>query len=105
MRPIRGYKAHVIRDQLRFLCNAARLRLPAFMVIQRIDMCTPGEQILGTAVALVAMCEGASININDVMANAQNVIGDAAGPFTSHVQAVRAYAQGELARGDSVRGF
>lgn len=102
---IRGYKAHTVRDQLRFLCNPARLRLPAFMVIQRIDACTPGEQILGTAVALLAICEGASISLQDVMTHAQNVIGDTAGPFTSHIQAIRQYAAGELARGECVRGF
>lgn len=97
---IRGFKAHTVRDQIRFLCNPARVRVPAFRVIERIQDCTPGEQILGTAVALVAMTQSAGIHLDDVMRVAFNLMNDAEAPFTSHLKAVRDYAVGEIARGE-----
>lgn len=98
---LRGFKAHTVRDQLRFLCNPARVRIPAFNVINRVQDHTPGEQLLGTAVALIAMCEAANINLSDVVGNARNIMAHAEGPFSSHVQAVRDYAAGEIARAES----
>lgn len=101
---MKGYRAHTVRDQLRFLANPARLRVPAFNVIAKVQNHTPGEQILGTAVALVAMCQSANISLNDVLTVARNVMNDAEGPFTSHVQAVRDYARHEIAGGDEYGG-
>jgi hypothetical protein len=102
---LKGYKPHVIRDQIAFLCNAARLRVPAFSVLTRIQDFTPGEQVLGTAVALVAMCESANLSLNDVITTARTVMADADGPFTSHIRAVRDYAANEIARGEEARGL
>jgi hypothetical protein len=73
--------------------------VPAFKVIDRVQNFTPGEQMLGTAVALVAMCESANISLNDVIQQARNVMAHAEGPFTHHIQAVRDYAAQEVARG------
>lgn len=101
---MRGYRPHVIADQLSFLSNPARLRKPAFSVISRVQNFTPGEQLLGTAVALVAMCESANINLGDVITRARNVMRDAEGPHTSHIQAVRDYAANEIMRGEEARG-
>lgn len=95
---IRGYRPHTVRDQLRFLCNPARVRVPAFKVISRVQDHTPGEQILGTAVALLAMCQSANISLNDAIESARNVLSHAEGPFSSHVQAVRDYAANEIGR-------
>lgn len=101
---IRGFRPHTIRDQIRFLPSAARLRVPAFKVISRVQDFTPGEQILGTAVALIAMCESANLSMSDVLQTASNALHDAEAPFTSHVAAIREYANREIARGEEVRG-
>lgn len=91
-----------IRDQLRLAGNPARLRIPTFAVIDRAQalqgngMCTGGELILSTALALIAMCETVNLPIQDVMTKATNMLADVDGPFTSHIQAVRDYAGREL---------
>jgi hypothetical protein len=103
-RSVRGYRPHTVRDQLRFLANPARLRVPAHNVLTRIQDHTPGEQLLGTALALMAMCETANVNLFDVLQITANVMQDAEAPFTSHIQAVRDYAAGELLRGDEYGG-
>lgn len=100
---LRGFRPHTVRDQLRFLCHPARVRVPAFKVIARVQDFTPGEQILGTAVALMAMCQSANISLSDAIESARNVMSHAEGPFTSHVQAVRDYAAQEIARGETRR--
>ena len=101
---MKGFKAHTVRDQLRFLANPARLRVPAFRVIERVQDHTPGEQVLATAVALIAMCQSANISLHDVLTTAGNVLADVEGPFTTHLQAVRDYAAGEIAREGEYRG-
>lgn len=100
---MKGFKTHVIRDQIRYLFNPARLRVPAFSVLSRIQDFTPGEQVLGTAVALVAMCESANISLHDVITMARNAMADADGPFTSHIKAIRDYSANEIARGEELR--
>lgn len=89
-----------VRDQLAFFNNPARIRRPAFMVIDRLQrsMASEGEQLLGTAVALVAMCQAANVPLDDVMRKALNVLSDAEGPYSTHVGAIRDYAAGELAK-------
>jgi hypothetical protein len=56
----------------------------------------PGEQVLGTAVALMAMCQSAGVSVDDVMRKAMRMMGDVEAPFTAHLQAVRDYASNEL---------
>lgn len=102
---MKGFRPHVVRDQLSFLCSPARLRKPAFAVISRVQNFTPGEQLLGTAVALVAMCESANISLDDAITRARNVMRDTEAAHTSHVQAIRDYAANEIARGEEARGL
>ena len=100
---LRGYRPHVVRDQLKFLCNPARVRRPAIAVLTRVQDYTPGEQMLGIAVALRAMCESANISLHDVMTTAGNLMAHAEGPHTHHIQAIRDYAANEIARGEEYR--
>jgi hypothetical protein len=91
---------YALTDQVRLAASPARLRRPAFLVIdalQRSEV-TGGEQILGTAVALLAMCESANVPLQDVLTRAANITADVEGPFTSHLQAVRDFAAKELRR-------
>jgi hypothetical protein len=100
---MKGFKPHVIRDQLSFLCNPARIRKPAFAVISRLQNFTPGEQVLGTAVGLIAICESANISLDDVITRARNIIRDAEASHTSHIQAIRDFAANEIRRGEEYR--
>lgn len=92
--------AQTIRDQIRLANNPARLRVPAFALIDRAQNLqqhvTGGELVLSTAIALVAMCQTANIPLQDVMTKATNMLADTEGPFTTHLQAVRDYAANEL---------
>lgn len=85
-------------DQVRLVSSPAALRVPAFQVIHRMQDYRPGVQLLATAVALQAMAEAAGISLHDLFTVAGNVMRDAEGPFTHHVQAIRDYAKGELRR-------
>jgi hypothetical protein len=90
-----------VRDQIAFFANAADLRRPAFAVINGLQMtdCKPGQQILGCALALIAMCESANLPLNDVLTKAARALHDAEGPFSTHVRSIRDYAANEIARG------
>lgn len=90
--------APAIREQIALAANPARLRIPAFRVIDRMQDYRPGEQLLGTAVALVAMSEAIGMSLHDLLSVAQNAMREVEGPFTHHVQAIRDYAKHELGR-------
>lgn len=96
---LQRFLPQTIRDQIAYFNNPARLRVPAFSVISRVQDHTPGEQILGTAVALIAMCQTLNVPLQDVLTKAGNALADAEGPFSSHLQAVRDYARNELTGG------
>lgn len=86
-----------IRDQIVFASPAA-LRVPAFRVIDRTDGFTPGQQLMGTALALVAMCEAIQLDPHELIGMARNAMADVEGPFTYHLQAIRDYAKHEIKR-------
>lgn len=86
-----------IRDQIN-LATPDRLRVPAFRVIDRTDGYLPGEQLLGAALAVVAMSEAVGINPHDLVVVARNAMADVEGPFTYHLQAIRDYALHEIKR-------
>lgn len=90
-----------IRDQVALASNPARLRVPCFKVIDALQKtkARPGDQILAAAITLVAMCESAGINFNDLIGKAIRMTSDVEGPFTAHLQSVRDYASYELRRG------
>lgn len=94
----KAYKGYTVRDQISFLSNPDRLRKPAFAVIDRLDGYLPGEQMLGAAVALVAMCEAVNVSPHELITRAINCMSHADGPFTYHVKAIRDYAANEILR-------
>lgn len=90
-----------IRDQIALFNAPARLRVPAFRIIDVLQKSNrrPGEQMLAAAVTLVAMCEAINYPLSDLIAKAVRVTSDVEGPFTAHLQAVRDYAANELRKG------
>lgn len=95
------WRSHSIRDQISFLSNAASIRVPAFCVIDRLGVRqqTPGEHLLGVAVALVAMADACFLSPQELVMRAQRVMADVEGPFTHHAQAIREYAKQEILYG------
>lgn len=92
------YEAHTVRDQVALSFNLPRLRKGAFTVIDRVQSLTPGEQLLGSGLAVVAMAEACGIEPHELIERAKNAMAEAEGPFTSQLQAIRAYAQNEIGR-------
>lgn len=86
-----------IRDQITF-ATPPDLRVPAYRVIDRTDGFSPGQQLMGTALALVAMSEAVGLNPHELIVFAQNAMADVEGPFTYHIQAIRDYAKHEIKR-------
>lgn len=89
---------HTTRDGLSLLSNPAVLRAPAFMVIHRMQHIRPEHQVLGTAVALVAITETLGITLSDLIGQAKRVLSDVDGPYTAHIQAIRDFAANEMRR-------
>lgn len=92
------FSTQSLRDQIALQSRPALLRQPAFAVINALQRtkARPGEQVLGAAVALVAMCQSANVPLDDLIRKALSIMGDVEGPFTAHLQSVRNYAANEL---------
>lgn len=100
---MKGYKPHVVRDQIRFISNLPRLRRAVFALLDRLQSFTPGEQVVGTAVALIATCQSANISLDDVITTARNVLAAAEKADDGHLGALRDFAANEIARGEEYR--
>lgn len=59
---------------------------------------SPATQLVGTALAVVAMSEAIGTDPHDVLLIAQRMVRAAEGPFTHQIQALRDYAKSELRR-------
>ena len=92
-----------ISDQIAFFNDIRAVRHLAFRVIDRAQLNPenekPGEQIIGIAVALIALCQSSNVSLDRVINVAQNAMADADGPFSEHIKAIRDYARYELRGG------
>lgn len=93
---LNAYKGHTVRDQISFFASPDVIRRPAYTVLDRIDGMAPGEQMLATAVALVAMCGACHLDPHALITRANRLMKQADGPFTYHIKAIREYAANEL---------
>lgn len=88
-------RAQTVRDRLGTLTPAA-VRPAAFALLDRLQRHQdPVLQLTALAVTLAAMSEAAGLRMRDVINVAENTLADAEGPYTEHIQAIRAYARGE----------
>lgn len=87
-----------IKDNLLFFSTAPNLRKPAFLTIERMNYVHPSHQLLGTAVALVAMAEACGVPMRDLIVRAETVMRDVDSCNAEHIKAIRDYAKNELPR-------
>lgn len=92
-----GHSLPALRDHLG-THSPPQIRGPAFAIIDRLQRMDPSVQVMATAVALVAMSEALGLRMRDVINVAENTLADCEGPYTEHIQAIRAYAENELLR-------
>lgn len=92
------YQPHTVRDGVSFSTTPAAIRKPAFRVIDRMQASKPHEQIVGTAVALLAMAEAIGLNAHELIDRASRMMSAVDGPFTGQIRAIRDYAKHEIGR-------
>jgi len=74
-----------------------RLQEASFQVINRLQHLPPHNQVQGTALALVAMCEALNINIHELVRQARRAA-DHISAYDPRIKAIRDYASNELRR-------
>lgn len=84
-------------DRVRTASTVGALREPAFRIINRMQDVNPSDQYRALALAFLACTEALRLDPHMEVLRAARLMADAEGPFTSHVQAIRDYAAGELA--------
>ena len=92
------FNPRTVKERLVHLMTARGLKTPAFKVISRLQGSEPHEQIMGTAVALIAMCDAVDLSLNHVLTKAQRVLKDVDSPFAFEIGAIREYAKNEIKR-------
>ena len=91
---------HTIRDAISFSTGAAKLRVPAFEVINGLQRHPPAVQMDALFVTAVAMSQALGLDPHEMVARARRILPDAEGAYSSghHLEAIRDYAKGELRR-------
>lgn len=84
-----------VRDRIGMV-SPAQVMVPAFQILDRMQRLDPAVQLTATAVALCAMAESIGYDMAEIITVAENTLRDCEGPFTTHIQAIREYAKGEL---------
>lgn len=87
---------HTIRDHIAWAVDAARLRRPAYHILDALQRHPPATQMDALFVLAVAMAEALGLDSHAMVSRAKRILPDAEGPFTEHLQAARDYAKGEL---------
>ncbi|QOC54166.1 hypothetical protein [Caulobacter vibrioides] len=87
-------------DRVRLSSSVAELREPAFRIIDRMQDIDPSAQVRALMLAATVTCEALRLDPHEEIERARRMMAQAEGPFTYHVQAIRSYAEGELARKD-----
>ncbi len=85
-----------LRDRVSWFSPQSTLRVPMIKVIDAIQD-YPGEvQILGSALALYALCKGTGVDYIEVMQMIERMERDIDSPYSNQFKAMMAYAKGEL---------
>jgi hypothetical protein len=84
-------------DKITHIREPLKLRSSAFKIIDRGQM-YPEYQIMGTAIALVAMCDATGIDMRRLIETTERVKRDIDGPFQVVFAGIEAYARNELER-------
>lgn len=85
-----------VADRVRSSSSVANLRVPAFILMDRLQDTDPADQFRALTLAFVASAEALRLDPHEEVQRARRMMAQAEGPFTDHVQAIRAYARNEL---------
>lgn len=91
-------RSGVIAERARHDSSVAVLREPAFRVITRMDDIEPHLQFNALMLTAVVASEALGLDPHEELERARRKVETAEGPYTQHVQAIRDYVRGELAR-------
>ncbi|PXA91205.1 hypothetical protein DMC25_06535 [Caulobacter sp. D4A] len=89
-----------IADRVRTASEVGILREPAFRIIDRMQHINPSDQVRALMLAAAVTCDALRLDPHEEIERARRMMAQAEGPFSYHVQAIRDYAAGELARKD-----
>lgn len=85
-----------IADRVRTESTVAVLREPAFVILSRIQDLNPSDQVRALFLVAAVIADALALNPHEEIERAYRIMRPAEGPHTVHVQAIRAYAEGEL---------
>lgn len=85
-------------DRARHSSDIAVLREPAYALVGRMEQVDPAIQFNALILAAYVAAEALGLDPHEELARAGRKVCAAEGPFTSHIQALRDYVRGELAR-------
>lgn len=88
-----------LRDNIIFFSDVNSLRAPVYGLTNQLQGHKPHLQLLSLGVSLFMLCEATGINVRDVLTVAENATYDVDSPFSHQVNALKAYAEGELLGG------
>ena len=93
---VKQKRREALRDQIAFFSQPLALRPAVYGLTDAIQQHQPAVQLLSLGVGLHLLCAATGVDIRQVLQTAENAISDVDGPFSDTMNALKAYADGEL---------
>ena len=90
--------AGTIRDKIVFRSSLEPLKVPAFLIIDALQHTPADVQIEALALTLATVCRPLGIDPHELVTRAHRQLADADTVRNPHLEAIAAYAAGELTR-------
>lgn len=89
---------HTIRDRIAHRASLGPLKVPAFLVLDALQHSSPDVQVEALALTLATLCRPLGIDPHGLVTRANRQLAEADAVRNPHIEAIAAYAAGELAR-------
>lgn len=89
---------HTIRDRITFRSTLEPLKVPAFLVIDALQNCSPDVQLEALSLTLATMARSCGVDAHALVVRSHRQLADADSVKNPAIEAIAAYASGELKR-------
>lgn len=87
---------HTVSDRITFRSTLEPLKVPAFLVIDALQHCSPDVQLEALSLTLATMARTCGIDAHDLITRSHRQLADADSVKNPAIEAIAAYAAGEL---------
>lgn len=87
-----------VRDRIAFRSSLEPLKVPAFLVLDALQHSSPDVQLEALSLTLATLCRSSGVDPHELVTRSNRQLADADSVRVPAIEAIAAYAAGELRR-------